>query len=117
MTECILPSTERLKAAVNTNFEALTGENDEQSHDEQSKGDSAITLTLTEVNISSISDTADYENISLVFTCEYTFPQQTINVTHAELGSLTLFLVPVGNQEEKTQYEALINREVSTEAA
>ena len=40
---------------------------------------------------------------------EPVLPQQTHSLEHAELGTLEIFLVPVGSTEAGTLYEAIFN--------
>jgi hypothetical protein len=44
-------------------------------------------------------------------------PQQIYLLKHAELGALSLFLVPVGLDEQGARYEAIINRFVDKSQA
>ena len=47
---------------------------------------------------------------SLLFKCGVGgAPQGMYSLTHSELGSIDLFLVPVGGDAESTQLEAVIN--------
>jgi hypothetical protein len=52
-----------------------------------------------------------WESFALLFTGgDAVFPQATYPVHHAELGSFTLFLVPVTTDGEGCHYEAVFNR-------
>ena len=52
------------------------------------------------------------EQFSIVFEGPADAPlgQQTYQLEHGDMGSLELFLVPVGEQDDKRFYEAFFNR-------
>lgn len=91
-----LPSATSLQQEINTVFSI--------------KSNAKISMLLSEVNLSSTSDTNDFENISLIFLTIEALDQGIYTLSHESLGLLELFLVPVGKQQENYQYEALINR-------
>jgi len=92
-----LPSTSSFQQSLNSIFKIKT--------------DTETPLLLAEVNLSSSSDAKSFENISLIFHSQEELQQNTYALTHKDLGTLQLFLVPVGKQQEQYQYEALINRQ------
>ena len=59
----------------------------------------SVELVLDSVDVSE-PHAEDYECFSLLF----------YQVTHAKLGDFLLFIVPVGESEEKIRYEAVFNR-------
>ncbi|NQT89285.1 hypothetical protein HQ560_21130 [bacterium] len=73
----------------------------------------AIDMTLTEAAAVGAppADGSMRQAFSLVFTgppgC--VLPQQTYQLIHQEMGELDIFLVPIGSDEEGTQYEAIFN--------
>jgi hypothetical protein len=69
-----------------------------------------IPLELAEV--SERYTTAQLENYSIIFQGppQPVLAQQIYPITHAQLGELTLFLVPIGRNEQGVRYEAVFNR-------
>lgn len=72
--------------------------------------DRTLPLELVQVN------QADYspllENFSLIFhgPLEPVLPQCIYHLNHESLGSIEIFLVPVGPEGQSMQYEAVFNR-------
>lgn len=54
---------------------------------------------------------AGMERFSVVFSGpgEVFLPQQTYRITHAEMGELEVFLVPIGKESDGFRYEAVYN--------
>ncbi|MGB7203491.1 MAG: hypothetical protein WBD16_14685 [Pyrinomonadaceae bacterium] len=76
--------------------------------------DSDIQLELVEVSEKKV--TGVHEMFSLLFcgAKDEALSQGTYDLTHDTLGSVTLFLVPVGLDENGYRYEAAFNRLLST---
>jgi hypothetical protein len=70
----------------------------------------AVPLVLVEVQEG--SNTRQIENFSLFFRGPVApfFPQAIYRLNHATLGTVDLFLVPVGPDGKGMQYEAVFNR-------
>jgi hypothetical protein len=75
-----------------------------------SLGGEPQTLTLTSVEESSFA-LPDHPAFSLLFHAPGTdhMPQQIVAVEHEQLGRFDLFLVPLGPEGDRMQYEAVIN--------
>ncbi len=69
-------------------------------------------LELNLAQVSELSTNQNYEMFSLVFDgpAEYPLRQRIYRLEHDQLGSLELFLVPVGRDKEVYHYEAVFNR-------
>lgn len=54
----------------------------------------------------------DYENFCLLFdgSAEHPLPQRTHQFEHQQIGRFDLFIVPVGNEHGRRQYQAVFNR-------
>lgn len=76
--------------------------------------DTPLELTLVEVTEQKL--TSNQEMFSLIFcgAKDEALSQGTYDLTHDTLGSVTLFLVPVGLDENGYRYEAAFNRLHST---
>ena len=72
--------------------------------------DGSVWLEL--VSVTEHIDTPRQENFSLLFRgpLEPFFPQRIYHLKHESLGSLELFLVPIGPDGKGMQYEAVFNR-------
>lgn len=72
--------------------------------------ESSQPFTLTEVK--SRPAPAGFEQYSLLFlgAIEPLLPQGTYIFAHANLGELSLFIVPIGKNREGVQYEVCISR-------
>jgi hypothetical protein len=69
-----------------------------------------LTLRLTEVNERSTAP--QQEQFSLYFRGPHTqrLQQQIYRLEHEKIGSLDLFIVPIGVDQEGMQYEVVFNR-------
>lgn len=69
-----------------------------------------IEATLVEVTDGVSS--SEVEQFSILFhgPAEPMLPQQTYTIEHPQMGNFDLFLVPIGADQEKVQYEAVFNR-------
>jgi hypothetical protein len=69
-----------------------------------------VALELVEVNEANYSPRL--ENFSLLFRgpLEPVFPQCIYRLSHATLGGIELFLVPLGPDGQGMRYEAVFNR-------
>jgi hypothetical protein len=66
---------------------------------------------LTLVEVSCASPVAGWERFSLLFTGpREALAQGTYRVEHGDLGSFSLFLVPVTTDGDEQHYEAVFNR-------
>lgn len=77
----------------------------------------ATPLTLIEITETRIR--RDYENFSLIFRGPVNGPlrQLTLDVEHPDLGMLCMSLVPVAQDNDGLQYEAVFNRKMKQETA
>jgi hypothetical protein len=68
-----------------------------------------LDLELVEVTASSARGAGLRPPFSILFTgaLEPLLPQKTYSFQHEELGSFDLFIVPIGQDEAGTQYEAV----------
>jgi hypothetical protein len=77
-------------------------------------GGVGVDLMLTEVTPQMIQRAAaqSYESFSLFFSGpkEPVLPQKIYTLKHEVLGTLDLFLVPVGIDQRGAQYQAVFNR-------
>ncbi len=64
------------------------------------------------------NDSREFEQFSLIFRAarEPVLPQRTYHVEHETLGSMDLFLVPIGPDDSGMRYQAVFNRFRNTEA-
>jgi hypothetical protein len=71
----------------------------------------SVELVLDSVDVSE-PHAEDYECFSLLFSGPKKdfLEQKMYQVTHGKLGDFLLFIVPVGESEEKIRYEAVFNR-------
>lgn len=67
-------------------------------------------LTLTLVEIEDLGSTERQEQFALRFTTSHYLPQQTYLLTHAELGEIAIFLVPIAQEGALFRFEAVYNR-------
>jgi len=74
-------------------------------------GAPAIEFTLAEVENLRNFAKLKREPFSLIFTTQGNFvlPQRTYMLRHAELGQMSIFLVPVGRKDDLTSYQAVFN--------
>jgi hypothetical protein len=74
------------------------------------QADQTLSLELVQVNEANYSPRL--ESFSLIFNGPLTpvLSQRIYNLSHESLGSLDIFLVPVGPEGESMQYEAVFNR-------
>ncbi len=70
------------------------------------------------VEVTERNDAPAFEQFSLVFRGAMTpvFPQRTYRVEHETLGSIDLFLVPIGPDAAGMRYQAVFNRLQNSEA-
>jgi hypothetical protein len=68
-------------------------------------------LTLTEVEPVRNYAKLEREPFSLLFTTkgDFVLPQRIYGLKHASLGTMSIFLVPVGREGDVTTYQALFN--------
>lgn len=61
---------------------------------------------------------ASQKMYSLFFTSpkDYFLPQKTYELRHDELGEVTLFLVPIGETENRFRYQAVFNLLIERES-
>jgi len=71
----------------------------------------AADLTLVEVSTSPPPAEGMRQPFSLIFsgTPGVVLPQQIYTLTHAEMGTLEIFLVPIGATPAATQYQAIFS--------
>lgn len=76
-------------------------------------GETVVPLVLVEATASTLGggpgpDGRERHQFNLVFRCSEgpVHPQGTYRLTHAELGALEIFLVPLGEDAEGVRYEA-----------
>jgi hypothetical protein len=72
------------------------------------------TIPLTLIEVREGINTPRQENFSLIFSGPLSpyYPQMIYRLEHEKLGTLDLFLVPIGpdGDRQKMQYEAVFNR-------
>lgn len=75
--------------------------------------DKTIELELTEITES--NSAAHLEQFALAFRgpADVYLPQQIYSLEHQGLGTMSVFLVPVGRDERGFEYEAIFNRLIS----
>lgn len=93
-----LPSKEDFREAVDTHFQASTPEGVPFE----------LTLTGLEVHV----DNDAQENFSLYFRTgdQVAAAQGLLSLRHSSLGEMVLFLVPISQDTEGLQFEAVFNR-------
>ena len=71
----------------------------------------AADLTLVEVSSSPPPAAGMRQPFSLIFsgTSGVVLPQRIYSLTHAEIGTLDIFLVPIGATPAATQYQAVFS--------
>src|SRR5262245_54115618 len=74
-------------------------------------GDSQ-TAELELISVTDVGSSPRQIQFSLIFLAPETAPvwQSIYRLDHDELGTLNLFLVPIGKDRQGVQYEAIINR-------
>ena len=72
-----------------------------------------VELELTEMTES--NSVPNYEQFALAFRgpADVYLPQQIYSLVHQRLGTMSIFLVPVGRDERGFEYEAIFNRVIS----
>ena len=70
----------------------------------------SVPLTLNQVT--KLIESPGQEQFSIIFhgSKEQFLSQGTRAISHAEMGEMLLFLVPIGQNDEKFHYEAVFNR-------
>jgi len=70
-----------------------------------------IELTLIEVTPLRNYAKLEREPFSLIFTTrgDFVLPQRMYGLRHATLGTMVLFLVPIGREGDVTTYQSLFN--------
>ena len=70
----------------------------------------AVELELTKIR--EIESEPGHEQFALIFSGPGTIyvPQRTYQLEHERMGAITLFLVPIGKDENGFIYEAVFNR-------
>lgn len=76
--------------------------------------DTPLELTLVEVTEKKAAGVQEMFSLLFCGAKNELLSQGTYDLTHETLGSVTLFLVPVGLDEKGYQYEAAFNRLLST---
>jgi hypothetical protein len=73
-------------------------------------GDGAVELTLADV--SEVRSSPRAESFSLEFhgPAAAALPQAEYRIEHPVIGEFSLFIVPVGQERDVLQYEAIFNR-------
>ncbi len=74
--------------------------------------DQSLSLTLIEVTpLKAYEGLPRQDPMALLFRgpCDVVLPQNTYNLEHERLGTVTLFLVPIIPDAEGPRYEAVIN--------
>lgn len=76
----------------------------------EAQADETLSLELVQVNEANYSP--QLENFSLIFNGPLApvLPQRIYHLNHESLGSMEIFLVPVGPEGQSMQYEAVFNR-------
>ncbi len=71
-----------------------------------------VQYTLLLLEVQERSKSPRQESFALLFRgpAQYFMPQGMHKLTHSSLGKIDLFLVPVGQDAEGFQYEAVFNR-------
>lgn len=74
--------------------------------------DGAQAIELELIQAEDAGSTPQQEQFSLIFQgpLELFLPQRTYTLSHAQLGELGLFLVPVAREKEGYHYQAVFNR-------
>lgn len=73
--------------------------------------DDANALELELVSVQDGQSTPRQEQFSLMFEGPLTYlPQRIYRMEHERMGTISLFLVPIGKTEDKFIYEAVFNR-------
>jgi len=77
----------------------------------QQESSPAAVLTLTEVNSHPATGAGIRQPFSLIFsgTPGVVLPQRIYTLTHEVMGTVDIFLVPVGATPAETQYQAVFN--------
>jgi len=72
----------------------------------------AVELTLDSVN--DLGSSARHIQFSMIFSGPQNSPlkQGIYRLEHGKLGTLNLFLVPIGKDQNRVQYEAIVNRSI-----
>jgi len=72
----------------------------------------AVELTLDSIN--DLGSSARHIQFSMVFSGPQNAPlkQGIYRLEHGALGTLNLFLVPIGKDQKGVQYEAIVNRSI-----
>ena len=89
-------------------FQPLVG----QTFGVEITGESSIQLTLTEANLGPWQPPEGSPSaFELMFRgpSDPILPQATYRLTHPELGSLDIFIVPIAHSDERTTYQAVFN--------
>ena len=75
--------------------------------------DRTVELELTQITES--NSAPNYEQYALVFRgpADVYLPQQIHPLEHQRLGTMSVFLVPIGRDEHGFEYEAIFNRIIS----
>jgi len=70
-----------------------------------------VELTLTEVEPLRNYAKLEREPFSLYFTTtgDFVLPQRIYALRHGTLGPMSIFLVPIGRQDDTTTYQAVFN--------
>ena len=68
-------------------------------------------IELELVHVSELQSTPHQEIFSILFRgpLEILLPQRTYQLEHEQMGMLSLFIVPVGKDEQGYEYEAVFN--------
>ena len=80
-----------------------------------SDGAVAIKVTASLQSLTPRATTPDYEQYAMRFIgpVQPLLPQGTYRFSHATLGDLLLFMVPVGQDVQGTQYEVCVTRKLT----
>lgn len=84
--------------------------------DFQVVGDPPVDLALRLVEVQERSNSPQQEVFALLFhgPAQYFMPQGIYQLKQSSLGEIELFLVPVGQDSQGFQYEAVFNRFISS---
>ena len=77
----------------------------------ESHGPVELKLTAVTPRASEAHEQAGMERFSVVFAgpADVFLPQQIYRMTHPEMGELDIFLVPIGREADRFDYEAVYN--------
>lgn len=66
-------------------------------------------IKLVEATVPVINASQKFYSLFFTSPKDYFLPQKTYELRHDELGEVTLFLVPIGETEDRFRYQAVFN--------